>query len=131
MTTRSPIQGSKFNVQSSTFSLLAALLASLATASAQPHIVSITGPFADPVFGPCVIVTAQQLANKSVTIEAASAPNFSDAHTFAFYDCWPEKQTVVAVVPVGPPRNFAFFRARNAPCNDPLAFLLDPFRLSP
>ena len=111
------------------------LLLCVTAAQAQPHIVSIAGPFPDPDFGPYVIVSAQQLKNKSVTIEAASTPTFADAYPGAFYDCAEEAQTVVAVFPSGPPWNFGFFRARNDPCNnfaaawEPPKFLLNPLNL--
>ena len=97
--------------------LYALALALMATqpAAAQPHIVGISPVFCDPFFGCYVYVFAEQLANKSVTIEAATAPNFQESYVAAFYDCYPERQNVVATVPAG--AGWTFFRARNDPCN--------------
>lgn len=113
-------------------------LAAAVGANAQPNVVAIYGPFADPPFGSYVLVIGDQMAGNSVTFESASTPAFTDARVAAFYDCSAVRQNVVAVFPYGPPWTHTFFRARNDPCvpapaawraPDPAAWLDNPFGL--
>lgn len=95
--------------------LLLSLLAGAAPLTAQPHIVGVSTPYT--LDGRTyVIVYATQLAEHSVEIEFAPAPNFAQPFTGAAWACYPERQVVIASFPTDfYPENF--YRARNNPCN--------------
>ena len=95
--------------------IILSLLLSVIGLNAQPHIVGISQVFCEPFFGCYVYVFAEQLANKSVTIEGATSANFHESYVAAFYDCYTERQTVVATFPAN--TDYTFYRARNDPCN--------------
>jgi len=95
--------------------IILSLLLSISSLIAQPHIVGISPVNCEPFFGCYVYVFAQQLANKSCTIEGAVAANFQSSYVAAYYDCFHEAQTVVATFPAL--AGWTFFRARNDPCN--------------
>lgn len=123
---------------------LAVLCRGCELAPAQPHIVAISPPY--QLLGRTyVTVFATQLANHSVTIEAAVEHNFKNTFTGAGYACYPERQVVVASFATDffydletgffvfdPPQ--MFFRARNSPCSPgeaAAAFFANPFGLPP